>query len=83
VTSDFDLSSLIEGVVDEDSEDGGGGAAEDDNKNNTPVFLYREPLKVSTETREYKCISGIKVPTLFGQFWRDRLRDVCNHKMKP
>ncbi len=53
MTSDFDLSSLIEGVVDEDSEDGGGAAAEDDNNNNnTPVFLYREPLKVSTETDE-------------------------------
>ncbi len=69
MTSDFDLSSLIEGVVDEDSEDGGGAAAEDDNNNNTPVFLYREPLKVSTETREYKCISGIKVRCLanFGE----------------
>ncbi len=51
MTSDFDLSSLIEGVVDEDSEDGGGAAAEDDN-NNTPVFLYREPLKVSRQRRE-------------------------------
>ncbi len=50
MTSDFDLSSLIEGVVDEDSEDGGGAAAEDDN--NTPVFLYREPLKVSRLRRE-------------------------------
>jgi len=46
VTSDFDLSSLIEGVVDDDddSEDDGGTTTED--AKTPPVFLYREPLKV-------------------------------------
>ena len=47
VTSDFDLNSLIEGVVDDDddSEDGLGTRSDPDDAK-TPVVLYREPLKV-------------------------------------
>lgn len=46
VTSDFDLSSLIEGVVDDDDSEAGARSDPEDAK--TPVVLYREPLKVSS-----------------------------------
>ncbi len=71
MTSDFDLNSLIEGVVDDDSE----GARSDLDEAKTPVALYREVLQVNNNSQNNIFISHIGQPVC------RTLQDVCNDKV--
>ena len=60
MTSDFDLNSLIEGVVDDDDDDDEEEAAESARSEDakTPVVLYREALKVRIRQRGCANLAG-------------------------